>query len=125
MTKPSYPHDFLPGLTMSTKKTSSIPETTASEPLFTRLILGPVLFVSFLVSLFLIDRQSYSRIFTRSGSEDGYYHSHQRKLAKREMDDAFQLRGKVIAAMCMAGALSLALFVWGVRSILTLWRVRP
>lgn len=94
------------------------------DPLFIRLIIAPVLFVSFLVSLFLIDRQIYGSIFGRSSNKDGYYHSHQRKLAKREMDEAFQMRRKVIAAMCIASAVSLALVAWGIESLWAVWRVR-
>jgi len=83
------------------------------ESAFSRLIVAPVLFVSFLVSLFLIDRQHYSGIFSHSSSnEERYYRSHQKKLAKREMDDAFQLRGKVIAAMVMAVGVVVAVLGW-------------
>lgn len=31
------------------------------------------------------------------GQEDGYYHSKQKKLAKMEMADAFEIRGAVVA----------------------------
>ncbi|KAL2403195.1 hypothetical protein ABEF95_008500 [Exophiala dermatitidis] len=94
------------------------------EPLLTRLVVAPVLFVSFLISLFLIDRQTYASIFGRSPSKDGYYHSHQRKLAKREMDEAFQMRRKVIVALCALSAVSLAIVAWGIESLWTVWRVR-
>jgi len=89
------------------------------EPLLSRLVVAPVLFVSFLISLFLIDRKHYGSIFASSGSKDGYYHSHQRKLAKQEMDDAFQMRRKVIALMMMLSAVALAVVAWAVEA---LWR---
>jgi len=89
----------------------------AAESLFSRLIVAPVLFTSFLISLVLIDRQTYGSVFGRSGSKDGYYHSHQRKLAKQEMDNAFQLRSKVIAVMVLLSAVTLALFAWTLESI--------
>jgi len=94
------------------------------EPLFTRLIVAPVLFVSFLISLFLIDRKVYGGIFGSAGSKDGYYHSHQRKLAKQEIDDAFQLRKRVIAAMCVIGGVGVALVAWSIEKAWTRWRVR-
>jgi hypothetical protein len=94
----------------------------AAEPLWNRLIIAPVLFISFLVSLVLIDRQTYGSVFGKAGSKDGYYHSHQRKLAKREMDNAFQIRSKVIAGMVMLSAVTLALFIWALESIWKAWR---
>ncbi|KIX07078.1 uncharacterized protein Z518_05055 [Rhinocladiella mackenziei CBS 650.93] len=110
---------------MPSKKAPAISESApAAESLFSRLLVAPILFVSFLISLFLIDRHNYSGIFARSGSKDGYYHSHQRKLAKQEMDEAFRMRRKVIAAMCMLTAVSLAFIAWGIESVWTLWRVR-
>ncbi|OCT46810.1 hypothetical protein CLCR_02168 [Cladophialophora carrionii] len=109
---------------MSTKKgTSALADgAPIPEPLLSRLIVAPVLFVSFLVSLVLIDRQTYGTVFGKSGSKDGYYHSHQKKLAKREMDDAFQMRSKVIAVMVLVFAVALALFAWTVESIWKIWR---
>ncbi|KAJ9604969.1 hypothetical protein H2200_010358 [Cladophialophora chaetospira] len=107
---------------MSKKGTSP---TSAAAPIaesaFSRLIVAPVLFVSFLVSLVLIDRQTYGTVFGRSGSKDGYYHSHQKKLAKQEMDDAFQMRKKVIAAMVLLSAVVLALSAWTVESMWKVW----
>jgi len=95
---------------------------------FTRLIVAPMLFVSFLFSLFLVDRQVWVSIFgsssgTSSG-KDGYYHSHQRKLAKQEMNDAFALRRKVIAALCVVGGVALALVAWSLEKAWAIWRVR-
>ncbi|EXJ65114.1 hypothetical protein A1O7_01454 [Cladophialophora yegresii CBS 114405] len=109
---------------MSTKKgPPSIAEgSPIPEPLLSRLIVAPVLFVSFLISLVLIDRQTYGTVFGKSGSKDGYYHSHQKKLARREMDDAFQMRSKVIAVMVLVVAVTLALFAWTVESIWQVWR---
>ncbi|KIW72303.1 hypothetical protein PV04_00507 [Phialophora macrospora] len=109
---------------MSTKKGSSTLAEGAPIPesLISRLIVAPVLFVSFLISLVLIDRQTYGTVFGKSGSTDGYYHTHQKKLAKREMDDAFQMRRKVIAGMALVCAVTLALFAWTVESIWKTWR---
>lgn len=109
---------------MSSKPATASSERLLSEPLFTRLIVAPVLFVSFLLSLFFIDRKTYGGIFGGSGNKDGYYHSHQRKLAKQEVDDAFQMRRKVIAAMCLLGAVSLAIVAWGIEAAWTVLRVR-
>jgi len=109
---------------MSTKKSgSTTPETSPiTESLLSRLIVAPVLFISFLVSLVLIDRQTSGSVFGKSGSKDGYYHSHQRKLAKRDMDGAFQMRSKVIALMVVLSAVALALFAWTMDSIWNLLR---
>lgn len=96
----------------------------ATESLINRIILGPILFVSFLIALVVVDRQTSGSIFGKTGSKDGYYHSHQRKLAKRDMDDAFQIRPKVIAALCLLSVVSLAFVVWGIESIWAVWRVR-
>ncbi|KIW80528.1 hypothetical protein Z517_07144 [Fonsecaea pedrosoi CBS 271.37] len=113
-------------LAMSAKKSGPLLHDPApvAESLLSRLIVAPVLFISFLISLFLIDRQTYGSIFARSGSRDGYYHSHQRKLAKREMDDAFQMRSKVIAAMFIFSAVTLALLAWTLESVWKGWRYR-
>lgn len=109
---------------MSHQAATTSAERIAHDPFITRLIVAPVLFVSFLISLFFIDRQVYGGIFGHSDNKDGYYHSHQRKLAKREMDDAFQMRRKVIAAMCLLSAMSLAIVAWGIEAVWTVWRVR-
>ncbi|OAP62192.1 hypothetical protein AYL99_04395 [Fonsecaea erecta] len=111
---------------MSARKSSPLHSDAPPVPesLLSRVIVAPVLFISFLISLFLIDRQTYGGIFARSGSQDGYYHSHQRKLAKREMDDAFQMRSKVIAAMVLLSAISLALLAWILESAWKVWRYR-
>lgn len=95
----------------------------AADPILMRLFVAPVLFVSFLVSLFLIDRHHYARIFSNVDPKPDHYHSHQRKLAKAEVDDAFLLRRKVIAALCILSAVCLALFAWGIESIWRIWRI--
>jgi len=108
---------------MSRKGTSASSDPAPiTESLLSRLIVAPVLFISFLISLVLIDRQTYGTVFGKSASRDGYYHSHQKSLAKREMDDAFQLRGKIIAGMILLSAVALALFAWTVESIWNAWR---
>jgi len=103
-------------------------QMTATEPLLRRLIVAPVLFVSFLISLVIIDRQTYGGIFGRvppsASNKDGYYHSHQRKLAKQEMDEAWRMRRRVIVALCFVSAVALAVVAWGIESVWTVWRVR-
>jgi len=108
---------------MSSKRSPSASSdpTPISESAFSRFIVAPVLFVSFLVSLVLIDRQTAGSVFAKSGTKDGYYHSHQRKLAKREMDDAFHMRRKVIAGMALLSAVSLAILAWAIESIWKVW----
>lgn len=105
-------------------KTASATEELARESLLVRMIVAPVLFVSFLISLFFIDRKTYGGIFGSAGNKDRYYHSHQRKLAKQEMDEAFQLRQKVIAAMCVLAAVTVALVAWGFEAVWTVWRIK-
>jgi len=109
---------------MSSKKgTSTHTEGgPVAESLLSRFIVAPVLFLSFLISIVLIDRQTYGNVFGKSGSKDGYYHSHQRKLAKREIDNAFQMRSKVIAGIVLFSAVTLALFAWSLEWIWKAWR---
>lgn len=109
---------------MAAKRSASTSSesTAVAESVFTRFVVAPVLFVSFLVSLVLVDRQTSGSVLGKSGGKDGYYHSHQRKLAKQEMDNAFQLRGKVIAGMALLSAMSLALFAWAIEFIWRGWR---
>jgi hypothetical protein len=111
---------------MSTKPapSTSSPEV---ESIISRTLLGPILFVSFIVSLFFVDKQTSAGIFessTRKDSKHGHeqhYHSHQRKLAKREFDDAFALRKRVIAAMGIAGAIGLAGLAWLLTKAWAFW----
>ncbi|KAL6250541.1 hypothetical protein RBB50_002843 [Rhinocladiella similis] len=107
---------------MSPKTATTIPEEFIRESFYTRFIVAPVLFVSFLISLFFIDRQTAGGIFGQSNSKNAYYHSHQRKLAKKEMDEAFQMRRKVILALCALSAALLAFVAWGIEW--TVWKVR-
>jgi len=110
---------------MPSSKSSTVHEPLpVPEPLLSRLIVAPVLFVSFLISLFLIDRKHYGNIFASSKSQDGYYHSHQRKLAKRQMDDAFQMRQKVIIMMAVLSAVAIAVVAWAFESLWRGWRAR-
>ena len=108
---------------MASTKPSHADGAPIPESLFSRLIIGPVLFVSFLVSLLMVDRKTYSTIFG-AGHKDshGYYHSHQRKLARTEMDEAFQQRSKVIAGMCMLSGIVLAIVMWAIS--LAWWYLR-
>jgi hypothetical protein len=111
---------------MSTKPASSTSSPEA-ESIISRTILGPVLFVSFIVSLFVVDKQTAAGILesnTRKDSKHGhehYYHSYQRKLAKREFDDAFALRKRVIAAMCVAGVVGLTGLGWFLTKAWAFW----
>ena len=101
---------------------SEIPAAAPPESLFARLIVAPVLFVSFLLSLFFIDRKTYGGIFGQDHlSKDGYYHSHQRKLAKHDVDEAFRARNKVIIAMAVSGGIGLTLVGWVVSKVYSLW----
>ncbi|ETN38921.1 uncharacterized protein HMPREF1541_06963 [Cyphellophora europaea CBS 101466] len=86
------------------------------ESLFSRMVVGPVLFVSFLLSLLLVDRKTYSSILGPNHDAHGYYHSHQRKLARSEMDQAFQNRSRVIAGMCMISGIASAIVLWIISS---------
>jgi hypothetical protein len=88
-----------------------------SESAFSRLIVAPVLFVSFLLSLFIIDRETVGGVFGRSAGKNTYYHSHQRKLAKYDVDEAFRRKNRVIAAMIVSGAVGLALTGWAVQKV--------
>lgn len=104
----------------------------ASESLISRTILAPVLFISFILSLLIVDRKTSTTIFSPTGSPLGspgprgshgagshaYYHSHQRKLAKMEVDDAFAIRRRVIVAMCVFAGIG---FVATVLVGLKLW----
>ena len=102
---------------MSTRRASSSEGSAATpieDTLFSRLIVAPVLFVSFLLSLFLIDRQTVGGVFGQHTDKGSYYHSHQRKLAKHDLNEAFVMRNKVIAAMCVSSAVGLALAGWAV-----------
>lgn len=103
---------------MATKASiARIESATAAAPesLFSRVIVGPVIFISFLISLLLVDRKIYASIFGPDHHDDhGYYHSHQRKLAKSEMDQAFQQRNRVIAGMCMASGVVVAVAMWAI-----------
>ena len=89
---------------MSTKPAPSAPGPEAGS-VISRTFLVPILFVSFLVSLFFVDKKTSAGVFASNDRTDSqhkhehYYHSHQRQLAKKELDDAFVLRKRVIAAM--------------------------
>ena len=118
-------HNCLTCSVMASSKAGTRAEgIPAAEPVLVRLFVAPILFVSFLISLFIIDRHHYGKIFSNPESKSDYYHSHQRKLAKTEMDEAFLLRRKVIVGFCVFSAVSLALFAWGIESMWHIWKVR-
>jgi len=98
-----------------------------AESIFSRTLFGPILFVSFIVSLFFVDKQTSAGIFESSARTDPkhehqpYYHSHQRKLAKKEFDDAFALRKRVIVAMCVGAGMGFAGLGWCLSKAWALW----
>jgi hypothetical protein len=112
---------------MPTKPASST-SSPEVESIVSRTILVPVLFVSFIFSLFFVDKQTSAGIFESNAQKDSkhghehYYHSHQRKLARKEFDDAFALRKRVIAAMCVGGVIGLAGLGWLLTKAWTFWR---
>ena len=108
---------------MATRRASfsETPAAAPSDSLFARVIVGPVLFVSFLLSLFFIDRKTYGGIFSQDHqSKDGYYRSHQRKLAKHDVDEAFRSKNRVIIAMAVSGGVGVALAGWAVSRLYSL-----
>ena len=101
---------------MSTKSPAVSISSKEAETFLSRTLLVPVLFVSFLFSLFIVDRNTSASIFSPSQAaspeRERFYHSYQRKLAKREIDDAFVLRRRVIVAMCIACAIGIVGAGW-------------
>lgn len=87
------------------------PASGAGE-LVSRFFVTPVLFISFLISLLYIDRQAYSQVVAGHAGRDTYYHSHQRKMARREVEDAFHLRNRALAALLIAAGIGMALAGW-------------
>lgn len=55
--------------------------------------------------------QGNARARSSGGPQDGHYHSKQKKLAKMEMADAFEIRGTVVAVLLMLSA-SISLGMW-------------
>lgn len=86
--------------------------TKPAESIVARFIMTPILFVSFLVSLFLIDRRTYAKVLSGHTSHDSYYHSHQRKMAKQEMEDAFHMRNRVLGVMFVLSGIGFAFVGW-------------
>ena len=106
-----HPTQHLP--TMTAHRSSSQPDITLpTESAFSRLIAGPVLFVSFLISLAFIDKNNSNRVFGHSAEKGEHYHSHQRKLGKQEINDAFQQKNKVILLFLFVGGVGLAIAGW-------------
>lgn len=48
--------------------------------------------------------QANGRARSSGGPQDGHYHSKQKKLAKMEMADAFEIRGTVVAVLLVLSA---------------------
>ena len=107
---------------MSTKSPTPSSAEAAAESYLVRTLFVPILFVSFLFSLLWVDRGTSTEVFShddpksnaRKGSETKYYHSHQRKLAKKEFDDAFAYQGRVVAMLCIGGAFVLVGASWAI-----------
>lgn len=116
----------------SSSPSSSTAHHEPGESLLSRTILVPILFVSFIFSLLLVDRRTSTSILSprssppgspnstgRGKDTHGYYHSHQRKLARSEIDEAFAIRRRVIVAMCglacvgFLGTVMVGLKIWG------------
>jgi hypothetical protein len=105
---------------MSTTTTSK--SEAASDSFLARTLFAPILFLSFLFSLLWIDRKTSAEIFThdepklksRKKSDPQHYHSHQRHLAKRELEDAFAYQGKVVILLCVGSAVALVVASWSV-----------
>jgi len=76
------------------------PEESNEDKKSSRLafVLTPILFLSFIVSLILVDNRTRSSIHPPTTPCDNncdsrdYYHSRQRKIAKLELMDAFEMR---------------------------------
>jgi hypothetical protein len=124
-----------------------------SASLLSRTILTPILFLSFLLSLLVVDWRTSATLFpptfpavTRSSPATGtgphrgrnkekekeaaagppppHYHHYQTKLAKREIDEAFALRRRVMAGMCAVGAVGVGVAVgMGWRLMSRAWAV--
>jgi len=54
----------------------------------------------------------YSKVFSGHPEHDSYYHTHQRKMARHEIDDAFHMRNRVLAAMFIFSGIGLAVVGW-------------
>lgn len=80
--------------------------------MFSRIIMTPLLFISFLISLFLIDKQTYSTVLSGHPHSDEHYHSNQRKMAKQELEDAFHMRNRVLGVIFVLGGFGLAVLGW-------------
>jgi len=94
------------------KEASTTTASTAGESLVSRFIITPVLFISFLVSLLFIDRQTYAKVLSGHSPHDSYYHSHKRKMARQEVEDAFHMRNRVLGAMFVLSGIGLAVVGW-------------
>lgn len=127
------PRTFSFATATASSPTTSEPAPT-SESLISRIVFAPLLFVSFLVSLIIVDREASSSVFGTSppGSKDGkrtldagkekrYYHSHQKKLARREIGDAFNIRNKVLVSLCVGMGVTAACMAWFVTRVWEGW----
>ncbi|KAL2756241.1 hypothetical protein ACRALDRAFT_1070664 [Sodiomyces alcalophilus JCM 7366] len=127
----------VPAAKITTKRGSddngaAIDKRSVYKPLFTQdkltgsfqFVTTPIIFVSFLVSLAWIDFRytlqrpsGTARGLGGGPGNEGYYHSHQAKLAKMEMADALGIRGYV-SLVLLAVAVLLGWGGWeAVRSI--------
>lgn len=100
----------LSDMTPSTSGKTTLQTKPMTESAFSRFVVAPVLFASFLVSLFLVDHKTISSIFSEPHYIDTY--SFRRQSVRKEVDEAFHLRNRVLGAMLFVGGLSAALFGW-------------
>ena len=107
--------------TSASKSTASV-QSSITESSFFRVLLTPILFVSFLISLVLVDKSTYKSVLSGHSSisqSETYYHSHQRKLAKTEMDQAFRRRNQVLAVIFVGSGVGMAIIAWAGSAV---WR---
>ena len=118
---------------MTANRPSSAPET--QDPLLTRLFLTPLLCISFLLSLLLVDSRNHERESDHSASsrtsyifglpwvrkegETWVWRSRRRKIVRAEMGQAFEVRKWVLGGLVVGGVVAvgagllLMRWVWG------------
>lgn len=116
----------------STEALVQITNVPSEESAISRYIVGPFVFISFLVSLLMVEQRTHDAVFASPNSRrtrqmdprDGqvsqhqkaledFYHSHQRKLARKEFEEAFELRNRVLAGIVLVGGMGIAAISWG------------
>ncbi|TKA49892.1 hypothetical protein B0A49_13173 [Cryomyces minteri] len=122
------------------------------DPLWTRVIVSPLLFLSFILSLFLVNRRDrqwrvqqhpspaassiWGRLSPRAWIDPEpyqdptdstwqrtwYSHKKHRKMMKLEFSDAFEMRGQMIAIIISAAVLGLVSLIWSVKRMFAWWQ---